>query len=387
LNGALISPDPEFPLSGPTLAATANYSGVAFYFLGDQHFSTEYSCEGPCTTFDGKELKNPDAICQSATGWIYRLAQSSKDYTVDVYLEAPLPYPGSVRPSGERWEKYRAELGILVDVEEAFRDPAYRVHHLDTRIEYTPTGGRNITIEDAVVDYLLMAGRKGMPPRDVRTIIRLLYGKSSLVMGLYRLMLDSDHYTEEVSELFHPLLKKMTKPTSWQALKRGILQNSWVSQIGDKVQHRVRKQLYRLEQEGRSKLAQQIRDWSWKRFESLPIETPIKAASRAIWKHSVGALPEADKDKAVEQLKGYIRKLVVLRQSILMDAYALARMLRNWPGADRPPSAKRIVFTGAAHSLEYIRFFQEELKVTVNVYRSAGGKSLRCVMVPTRLFS
>ena len=444
-------------LSGPVSAFSFlhNLNGldVRFLFFGDEHMSMTQTCPQPCSdinieTHDYIEIpKCFDIVALLST--IYRQAVKTGVYT-DTYLEYqfiskeiskgffedPKLLLENIKTYGYIHKIYKIFQNCFL--KSACGYPTSRFHYTDIRFtnvkeqlhsmltlgqtssvpsspelpkpELTETKRIEVQFDlimltrlDSVVRRMLTEKNRSVIQKEAEQfnqIMQIVYKdrvkKSQdydLSDKLFLASLESDDYTNQVTKLIEGYLFSLPS-TVRSKLITELTNPSVISKTDNKIQHRVRKQLYQLEQEGQGELAQKILDFAKEEYfqNALPSEI-IK-----IWNEIYNNFVAFTRDNSLEALLAFgqsqsnviyqIVRLVVTGSNI-MDAYTLARLFRDFSKSKKPnshvPSSVRIIYAGNNHILKYIKFFTEKLNVKINSY-PGNPQTKRCLEVDVRDF-
>lgn len=201
-------------------------------------------------------------------------------------------------------------------------------------------------------------------------------------LELFKLALESDNYIEDVNRLLDTLVEGSKVGTEDYKKFEKFRQQMTLPVVrrDGKVQHRTRVQLQELANENiqvRGKnLATLIVDFVTRLFEELNF-TDVYSSWRnfytVVYPAFLAARSEDTINKAIYELNRYLASRgsgiqLVIGDALIHDGYMLARMFRTFPtpryGREtHVPSDRVITYTGARHTDNYARFFQEVLSL------------------------
>jgi len=372
-----------FRLSGPVSASCTFFEDKIYYLFGDRHFDMMNKCEDDCTRLDDTGLKIGSDDCIDVTAWLDSVFTSGQQ--IDFYLETFfIKNDFSYEYIEKRIDTYGYLALILARFWSCFtkttcRYPLVRFHYIDVR--HTFRFDRTIPSLYEWTSQMVSGIGEKVCRRDKNTLYSLrlfsryievlVHPDTPLLKTIYDLMVYSDDFNTHASILFEPLLSIGSKYVRTE-LEAIVFQRAFVSRTDDKTQHRIRKQLYALEQQGRKDLADKIRTFiktEWDRqYNELRLD-----------QHWIKLINIYTENKTCDiDIYRHIRHLVAM-EALLMDAYTLARMLRKFVN----PSTISIVYAGEAHIQRYRSFFKT---LDAKTFKFASKDDARCVHVSTSLF-
>jgi len=398
----------EIRISGPISLSTFVYSGVKYYLFGDAHHSYDRSCE-ECTDYNLSDLtvNHRSKTCYDITVLLHRIFRTAelRGEHVDFFLETAFRPPHHQPFSYRRHKKTLRELekvGFISKIRYVFDDcfnrreckySTTRFHHADIRrySEYHPESKveKNVfvTIDSVIInyylEYILMMFIERKPVSSFSRFMSLLkyVYSNNLPEQIFRLVLTSDDYLGDVSKLLGPLLVKY--PWAIYSMLDPMIQKNLVTEVqstsGSLNQHRIRKQLYKLEQEGQKELAGQIAVFALKEYQSFRSSDNMTWIINELDRMNV----EGYTIKHAKKLKELILDARSCPSCVYVDAYFLGRLCRRFA----PLSTTKIVYIGNYHAQVCRRFFNTISKVTD--IRSYGYDydplklpTSRCIIVP-----
>lgn len=207
-------------------------------------------------------------------------------------------------------------------------------------------------------------------------------------LELFNLALNSDNYVEDVNHLLERLLEGIQVGTKDQK-KFEVFRREMVRPVvrrEGKIQHRTRVQLRELAKEniqvnGRN-LAELIVEFILGLYQKLDF-TNVYSRWRKFYTVVYPAFLSLQNEDSLEKAQYELERYLLTRQTglqlieadaLLLDGYILARMFRTFPDPRHErephvPSNRVITYTGAAHTDNYVRFFQEVFGLNPIDYR------------------
>lgn len=403
-------------LSGPVSAYITEFKGKKYIFLGDRHESLEAGCSKPCKSIDDYndkniedvDLEDPNGCWDIAlflSGLFTKAAKEGK--WIDFYIE--IPFRKDIRLSKEGVKKSISYIGYLSLLYYIFYDcfakmkcdySTTRFHYIDIRKEYKLEklarlvndlekikNNENI-IREIPVSYESFISNKVIAEGIENLIDILLYGgevdskeiieADILVRDLYftaededipkseqlfLLYLRSDNIYEDIEALFRKSLNSAKNPD--QLLER-LLPNDLIVTRNGKTMHRMRAQLWALENEGKGDIAEKIIQYVTLKYRE---RTQIKRIV-VEWRNIRNLYLEYIKrpflftyeiKENLENTQERLTNINIRSDALLVDAYLLARIFRTYPNTSHIESYKSIVYAGAAHISLYVDFFEKYL--------------------------
>ena len=416
-------------ISGP-ISAYATELGKSYNFFGDAHFSMTGTCK-PCQDIVVPSLQvvNPPngENCYDISlllAEVFTKASEERKW-IDFYIEIPFLTPNNFKPSSSDVADGIDRFGYIYKLYYIFYNclnkagckyDTTRFHYVDVRLEYQKSDLGKLT-ED-IKQIIAMSGQK-LPPaystsfivyesyvstirvqesmqefakmvmrkerkrnsyiEETDKLMRELYFSGGQTMAgkinpknfrLFKLYLTSDNFAEDASNLIE------TKTVD--SYKYLVPANLMVNRKGRNM-HRIRAQLFALEEEGKGELVQKIVNYLIHRYEKTVSNTAIIDLWRSLMIAYDGYLNAKyrsldDVHFLLDKLSQEFNKLMKISSftisgvSLLMDAYTLARMFRTYPGKNHIDSSKSIVYAGDAHISTYVDFFETQLNAPFHKY-------------------
>jgi hypothetical protein len=240
-----------------------------------------------------------------------------------------------------------------------------------------------IRVREALQEFAKMVMRKERKRNsyieETDKLMRELYFSGGQTMSgkvepknfrLFKLYLTSDNFAEDVQNLI--------ENKSVDTYKYLVPATLMVNRKGRNM-HRIRAQLFALEEEGQGELANKIVKYLINKYEKSVNNSAIIDLWRSLMIAYDGYLNAKyrsldDVHFLLDKLSQEFNKLMEITSftitgvSLLMDAYTLARIFRTYPGKNHIDSSKTIIYAGDAHISTYVDFFEKELGSKFNKY-------------------
>ena len=437
-------------ISGP-ISAYATELGKSYNFFGDAHFSMTKTCK-PCKDIKVPSLQvvNPQNAdnCYDISlllAEVFTKASEERKW-IDFYIEIPFltTNQNNFKPSSSDISDGIDQFGYIYKLYYIFYNclnkagckyDTTRFHYVDVRLEYQKSDLKGLTEE--MKQIIEMSGQK-LPPRystsfivyesyvstirvreamqefakmvmqkerkrnsyieETDKLMRELYFSGGQTMAgkidpknfrLFKLYLTSDNFAEDAANLI--------ESKTVDSYKYLVPANLMVNRKGRNM-HRIRSQLFALEEEGKGELVQKIVHYLINRYEKTVSNVAIIDLWRSLMIAYDGYLNSKyrsleDVHFLLDKLSQEFNKLTKISSftisgvSLLMDAYTLSRMFREFLGKNHIDSSKSIVYAGDAHISTYVDFFEKELGAPFNKYDPNKDKLknyeslLRCIDV------
>lgn len=436
---------PNFRLSGPVSAYSGEYAGKKYYFFGDAHFSTKGICSTDCANVDPITFKNypenPDD-CVDIVRYLKDLfiRRGQQDQYTDFFLEIPFMPKENMYVTKEDINYMSQRTGYIGKIAATFWDcfikancpvPKTRFHYVDLRTKFYPDTISiqapemyiTSTLMQQAADNLVKMYQRYMMynqtlPQDelieaVNFIVKDFYQSGGQTMKgvvppknvlLFRAYLESDNIYEDVNNLFSQIYVRLP-PRDLIEFKNTLLPEGLIVVRDGKQMFRARAQLWALEQEGKGDMARKIKEYAFRKFDSLTDSYKITTLWTKVMKlynvmtgqtkSRVRAMGDdyIDPHVILEELMNLQSSLLstILSNVYLMDVYMLARMFRTFPGTGHIDSTTAIVYAGDAHIDNYVDFFEEVLRVSFIKHRPNSmftnvDSIIRCVNIDIKDF-
>lgn len=186
---------------------------------------------------------------------------------------------------------------------------------------------------------------------------------------LFDIYLTSDNFPEAVKQLYQNSLDNIEESKDLLEIYDHLLVPSLIVNRKGKSMHKIRAQLEALEMENKQELADKIVNYLKSEFRSRVVNKDIIQIWDKIIKlyrdltqskfRSLGDI-EIFKNQIIRdyQIFDELTVLSVDSNSLLMDAYLLARMFRSFPGSNHIDSKTKIIYAGDAHISNYVKFLE-----------------------------
>ncbi len=385
-------------ISGPCAAYSLTHEGKKYYFFSDIHYSNANNCPEPC-----EKMTNCFSLITLLTDILNRA--ESQDQWVDFYLEIPF-LAKSIHKASPYWKNFSTtELlyRIYYNFWECFVKwscsfSTTRFHYMDVRKIFRMTKD-NITsamttyekylqgrIQKAVNKLEIMTKNKIWERcsyiEDTNYLIQMVYG-TFLNQKLFLLYLESDNYITDTQNLTDIMLTdhKFSADNIIE-IREHLYPSELIVYRNSKTMYRIRAQLYELSKEN-SDLAEKIKNFCIyeynKRLNNAVIIRNWEQIMDLYWQKNLN----------IDLIGIYTREIylqIIDTNAILMDAYTLARMFRNF----KPRNSTRcIVVAGIDHILTYLTFFYQTfgnkiIEYNPNTVASENGSVddvIRCVEI------
>ncbi len=197
---------------------------------------------------------------------------------------------------------------------------------------------------------------------------------------LFNLALESDDYVNDVNRLLDELVEGIKIGTEdqkdFEQFRQDMIQP--IVHRAGKVQHRTRVQLQELAQENIQVNGKNLADLIvefitklYKQINFIQVYSSLRNFYTVVYPAFLAVYNEDTIRKAQYELQRYLysrqtQSQVIHADALLLDGYMLARMFRTFPNpryerAVHNSSDRVITYTGAHHTDNYARFFQEML--------------------------
>ena len=308
-------------INGPVSAHSGFYGNVRLLLFGDVHFSMTQGCDQSCSDIDIETLTYhyvPGCFdIVALLNLLYHQADDQGFYT-DTYLEYTFrgrSIPSSFRGDPQRLLRkvtrggylpkfYAANLDCFQKNNCSYRNS--RFHYVDVRFSrfgvteqradqpIFRVKGKWVQFDDIMDNLLngiLSTFQKNTPDRvqkivDFNILFSSVYS-SDLSLVLFQTALTSDDYANRVTFLIQTYLPRVSEEIRVNLIE-ALTNSDIVSTSQGKVQHRVRKQLKALEDEGQTELARRIYDFVIYDYETYSSHDIIKNLWDQLYQSWVG---------------------------------------------------------------------------------------------------
>lgn len=413
-NGHCVLKSPEqylneiISVSGPAAISVGKYQGKTYYLLSDRHGQPTQVCANTCLDFDVRlDTKiGTDDTCYDITRLIDEMLTADKSM-VDVYIEHP--YLGKSLTSGPPREYYaedKDKIGYLNKISAVFWPCLYkkadcpysnlRVHYIDIRYTFqdhptpkklTLNGYLNSRIKNCDATLLGLKGQLEQNTyfEDTDTLIRFFLDSNNRLRELFTIILTSNDYIRDVVNLISNL--EVLDEQTGTDIQQVLFNPDYIVKRKDVTLHRIRNQLYGLEQDSEQNLAQQITTFILKQYPNsnqtfnlwFQIYQTYLNRLMPTYYTEVFSLP------SLSDIKSHVDPDI-----LLVDAYTLGRIFRKFGDNSHVDSKKVIIYAGIGHIKTYVKFFTEILNVNfVTVPSDAytpAYRTNRCHQIQRNLF-
>lgn len=382
-------------ISGPVSLYLAEYNNVKYAFFGDHHGSLEGKCI-PCNDQGLKNHLDNENNCLVITNLLDNIFKGNekKKKGVDLFLEIPFRKTskkikisdGTVLNEIEdyfndclsklqicafknvlfHFSDIRFETIDLTSKEYVEKNPKYKPYErkLDTLYKEYLYGINRLGFEEYIrlkLDKLLTFNNEESYDEIKNLLEKIFIGKNSLSYQLYLLYLTSNDIENDVISLFKniPINKELLIPKNMIVKRR------------NKTMFRTRAQLEALELEGKQEIAEKIKNFVLD-THNFNLEKLIIPGLNDIF-NSLDILKNKNKpENYLSLLNDTIYKIkvqLITNQSLIFDAYTLARMFRSFTYQDdNIKRSKVLIYVGYFHCINYSTFFEKYLHVPVKKY-------------------
>lgn len=409
-------------ISGPISAFSANFEFgkriQKLNFFGDAHFSKTGICK-PCQDFslDAKTINNSTIEnCYDISVLLSKVftKAAQKNEWLDFYIELPFLNKGCKLSKAdlENHTDYISKLHYIFYNclhKSGCEYSTSRFHYVDSRLEY-----KKVDLECVVQDFKDFQGfpkfnteiislemhvtvkmfeesmynltnmifeesvyRNTQVENTDKLLKKLFFTGGNTLNGkveplnfrLFKLYLHSDDLINDVNKLLDLKSLNLDKNLYEKIYDLAITPNMIVKKNG-KIMHKIRAQLYALEQEGSTEIAKYISSYFENKYldrinvdEIMDIWNGVMIVYKAILNKKLST-PNFQIFKKKFASTMNILKNSIEATSVLMDIYLLARFFRNFSVESKEskklhiPSTKTIVYAGNAHILTYVEFFE-----------------------------
>lgn len=363
-------------ISGPISAYSILYNNKRYLLFGDEHHSMDKSCDN---------CNDIDVSCYDISRLIRDIIQNKGTYEfTDIYLEHPFM---TVVP------RDLPDIGYISEIYNVFKD-CFRKnrsckHSYNTRFHYVDirkSHEQPLIFEEYVTNIRLskVYGEiKYYEQPDTEYIIttdilmEALYGHTFLADKLFKIYIESDNYVEDTYKLFYPTLKKIRTLYTDSNIELDYIINILM------YKNKIRKQLYGLEQDGLSDMADNIRAYIYEIYNKGRKETQ---SIYKVWKTTMNMFyNNSITSKQLLNMLDISTQITTQITYLLMDIYTLARMFRKFKSGNRKhiESNDVIIYAGNAHIQTYVNFFKY---ISDNVQIDEYSGNGRCLNVDLNMF-
>jgi hypothetical protein len=437
-------------LSGPVSFSSYSFNGRTFNFLGDHHYSKSGTCDELYPTICSKKTTSSGQcfdLLDLLKNTFQNAKQQDKH--IDFYLELPFRSKLGGENMTELIMKMSSlsaheHGGYIIDLNYIFKEcftpdkkgcpysPNVRFHYSDIRqlksaqtdiisigiymattrliqcFKYFATvlqirsmskfdSSLNLTVPTPIDNYIQLT----------HILMNKLYNKGQTLRGdkediskdIFKAHFDSDDFPTKL----HTILDGLLAPNrAYIGSHDDILMvtdmlKGFYSTRGGKKMHKVRAQLMALENDGHGDMATRIYEYLMNRYDNIDrtkmyiqwmrfynvyenLKKPVSGLKDDPYLTEAMTLL----DNADQYLEETVR--LVETDSLLMDAYILARMFRTYNDKTHRVSDTVIIYAGDAHIATYEDFFQSVLGAqerfkqrNTTIGSPKTGKSIRCI--------
>lgn len=391
---------PNAKISGPIAGYSLIYKGKKYYFFSDAHHSTSGTCPAPC---------DPEANCFDITTLLIDIFQraAKKNQWVDFYLEVPYIARTRYHPTREQLAKFSQDIiyKIYVEFWDCFIKQGCiynttRFHYVDIRQTFRTTDQKisgDITIYEHYIEsrvqdsirkllemYITQSPQQDDFIENTDLLITDLYKSGGQTMTsavepknkrMFRMYLESDNYYNDVGDLFENALVNIKggEPARIE-IRRYMLPGELIVERDGKFMHKIRAQLYELSKESpdQALLAEKIKNFCLSQYNKINSNVQLVIIWNGvmkIYRQMIGKQSEKFRTLgglkvSIDDLSDQVKKhsllstMIVSSNSLIMDAYTLARMFREFPRSSHHVNSTRaIIYAGHKHIKNYIAFF------------------------------
>ena len=375
-------------ISGPVLWSYFQFEGTSYHFFGDIHYSKEGSCEDigyTCSTIDQPDVNSPCYNFNYLLSSIFQQAQI-KGESVDYFLEIPYAkkedQPFSKTSSLDNYLDESIHY-FLDDINKTKLSSNVRIHYVDVRRN---PSDENVSLNSYIYTFLFDQLNDSIY-QMIQTGQQDLFAWMEFTNDLFEKLWKEGFYKklfwtyfeDDYIELSKELLQELPSHPWMQTIQESMLQQS--KSKGGVNRHFIKIQLDELRKEN-PKVASQIQKFISHEFSQLNVEELYTS-----WKELFDLFQETFSSRftvedlfQLEDLLHDFKKeatLLVVIDSLLVDAYTLARMFRRYGKKEQP--TKVITFTGVAHTKNFISFFKNWLHVIPLASKEGLPNAKRCI--------
>ena len=416
-------------ISGP-ISAYATELGKSYNFFGDAHFSMTKTCS-PCKDIKVPSLQvvNPPNAdnCYDISLLLSELFTKASDERkwIDFYIEIPFITAANFKPASQDVADGIDRFGYIYKLYYIFYNclnkagckyDTTRFHYVDIRLEYQKSDLRGLTEE--MKQIITMTGQKLPPSYSTSYIvyesyvstIRVRESMQEFAKMVMRKERKRNSYIEETDKLRRELyfsggqtMSGKVEPKNFRLFKLYLTSDNFAADVENLIEnksvdsykflvpanvmvnrkgrnmHRIRAQLFALEEEGKGEIVNKIVSYLINRYEKSVNNSSIIDLWRSLMIAYDGYLNAKYRslddvhfllDKLSQEFNKIteIMSFTVTGVSLLMDAYTLSRMFRGFVGKDHIDSSKSIVYAGDAHISTYVDFFETQLNASFHKY-------------------
>ena len=378
-------------ISGPISWTYFKLGAQHFHFFGDLHGSKGENCESvqiQCST-----VKNPKSSesCYDITYLLEDIFKNAekKNQTVDFFIE--IPYIGSIDKDIEYHGTY--DVDYINDIQSYFTDyftfqkkkkfPNVRLHYSDIRRSLDMPGYLKATyIASYIVMNVIIEINDQEKFEFLNILMNRLFGKEKFMKQIFEAHF-KDGYEDILDEIFEKLLTDQEKnqfDIPFFQLQFVIEEMKKQTKQRDQVsKHLIKIQLDELRKDkvmiNGKNMADLILKFIFQRFNEIDVEFTLQEWKKFYTQHRSN--PQNITPNQYYQLRSQFASFVDL-DSLLMDAYTLARMFRTY-GESNKPSDLVITYTGDEHTANYVYFFEEILGLNSSAKKGGLKKAKRCI--------
>lgn len=387
-------------ISGPISIELAEYDGRKYIFLEDKHFGRERTCEN-CETVNN---------CIDLTKLVENIFTNNENNKNGSQLFLEVRFQ-----KGKNMVAKMETGGFIIKLYDDYHDcfnkkqtcgfrntlfhfSDIRGVHLDTSAEEFIKGLKNINTSldfpegYGLTEHVFLGPSNFIVKKiresiesfrigeryndtDIKNTVYKLYLNNTVENSLYYKIYETYLMSDNVIHDITGLIKNLNIPENI------FLEKSMIVRRGNKLVHRIRSQLLALEDEGNSQLAAKIIQYILFKYAN------ILNQNRIILQKLVN-LPQIN-EKGILSIQNQFslatNSLIFHRlDAIMMDAYTLSRMFRNFNTIDNYKIKTSIIYAGGFHTKNYTEFFTHWLRTRVIKYPSKSddkGNPIRCVNI------